>query len=112
MDKENSAPLGVRIISKDECKYCRMAKELMQEKGIPYQDTKWDKADEDYIEKRDAMIEKTNGHNTFPWIFVGEEFVGGYTDLLNAYNSQKLHAMCEKIGITLQASMTFDEPDF
>lgn len=50
----------------------------------------------DYSAERQKLIDRT-GQTTFPWIFVGETFVGGYTELVRAYDTFYL----ETLGIDL-----------
>eukprot|EP00512_Aurantiochytrium_limacinum_P002594 CAMPEP_0171509624 /NCGR_PEP_ID=MMETSP0958-20121227/14882_1 /TAXON_ID=87120 /ORGANISM="Aurantiochytrium limacinum, Strain ATCCMYA-1381" /LENGTH=83 /DNA_ID=CAMNT_0012046901 /DNA_START=84 /DNA_END=335 /DNA_ORIENTATION=- len=83
-----------------------MAKDFLKEHNIPFEEIKLDMGAEGYAEQRDKLIERSNGHKTFPWVFVKEEFVGGYTDLVHAYNTQTLHQMLQKSGVTIE------EPDF
>ena len=90
----------------ETCKYCTMAKELLKENAIEYQEIKLDPESPDYAAQRDALIERT-GQKSFPWVFVQDELIGGYTDLLNAFNSSALH---KKIGQATEFKV--EEPDF
>lgn len=58
------------------CVYCTMAARLLDKRGIAY--------DEIYLDfkpaERQALQERTQ-YYTVPQIFVGQRFVGGYTDL-------------------------------
>ncbi len=64
------------MYSKQTCPYCRMAKQLLSDKGL-----EWDEIDiEAQPERRDEMIEKTRRF-TVPQIFIGEHHVGGFDDL-------------------------------
>lgn len=81
---------SVRIISRDACIYCKKAKEFCAEKKIPYVEEMMDPDQDDYFQKRDVLVEKTN-QKTFPFIFMGDHFIGGYTQLVEAYNDLTLH---------------------
>ena len=53
-----------------------------------------DPDDDDYISQRDALLLKSGGqHKTYPFIFAGEHFIGGYTDLVRSYNTNTLHSL-------------------
>mmetsp|Transcript_43818 Transcript_43818/g.70142 ORF Transcript_43818/g.70142 Transcript_43818/m.70142 type:complete len:98 (+) Transcript_43818:80-373(+) len=97
--------MTITIYSKEQCKYCVMAKDFMGQNGIPYEEKKLDPESEGYAEERERLIEAT-AHKTFPWIYIKEDFVGGYNDLLHAYSTQKLHVMLQQAGVTIE------EPDF
>jgi glutaredoxin 3 len=92
--------------AQDSCKYCTLAKELLKGNAIEYQEVKLDPESAEYAAQRDALIERT-GQKTFPWVFVQDELIGGYTDLLNAFNSSALH---KKIGQATEFKV--EEPDF
>ncbi|GBG33636.1 Glutaredoxin [Hondaea fermentalgiana] len=94
------------LYCKDTCKYCVLAKEFLKEHNVPFEEVRMDPEEEGYAAQRDKLIEQSNGHKTFPWVFVKEEFVGGYTDLVHAFNTQKLHKLLEGAGVTIE------EPDF
>jgi len=67
----------VVIYSGPMCNYCSAAKHLLNKKKV------------DYIEidigidssKIQEMQEKTKGAKTIPQIFIGDTYVGGYTEL-------------------------------
>ena len=59
------------------CSYCIRAKDLLQRKGIPFEEIKltWDDgAAWDALEARSGM-------KTAPQIFIGDKCIGGYTEL-------------------------------
>lgn len=73
----------VRIYTADYCPYCRKAKQLLQERKIPFQEI--DVTQNKLL--REELEEKT-GWMTVPMIFFGEDFLGGYDRLadLDAQN--------------------------
>jgi glutaredoxin 3 len=79
----------VTIYTREYCGYCARAKALLDTKGIPYveHDATYSK------ELRAEMIEKANGHSTFPQIFINGEHVGGCDDLHALDRQGKLDAM-------------------
>jgi glutaredoxin 3 len=66
----------VTLYSADWCPYCNRAKSLLDSKGVPYKEINVD-------EKPDARekISQSTGMRTIPIIFIGDELVGGYTEL-------------------------------
>ncbi len=68
---------GVEIYTIRYCPYCQEAKALLSRKGVSFHelDASGNR------ELRQQMIERSNGHTTFPQIFVGATHVGGCDDL-------------------------------
>lgn len=72
----------VEIYIKNPCPYCVAAKNYFKAHNIPY-------TEYDLTGKYDEMTElKTKtGHMTFPQIFINDEFIGGYDDLMEKVGS-------------------------
>ena len=68
----------VRIFTTTYCSYCDRAKAFMKEKGIAYEEV--DVTGNDAA--RDELVRKSHGRKTVPQIFIGDEAIGGYTDLI------------------------------
>lgn len=66
----------VIIYTTDFCSYCVRAKQLMDKKGMEYQEVR---VDEDH-EQRVFMMEKS-GRRTVPQIFIDGKPIGGFDDL-------------------------------
>ena len=77
------------IYSSINCGYCEMAKKLLDEKKINYQEINL--YEETY--KREEMLNKSNGKRTVPQIFYGNIHIGGYEDLKMLELSGKLEKM-------------------
>ena len=84
-EKEIRTDIKVILYSKDGCRYCYLAKELLQDKGIPYEVV-------ELTNNKDIFIKLANQtcQNTVPYIFVNDKFIGGYQDLLKLSESSKL----------------------
>ena len=67
----------VVIYTGPRCNYCSAAKHLLNKKKINY--TEFDIGIDH--SKMQEMQEKTKGARTIPQIFIGETYVGGYTEL-------------------------------
>ena len=58
------------------CPYCNNAKKLLQEKGATWEEIRVDTNPD----LRNEMMEKS-GQRTVPQIWIGEQHIGGFTDL-------------------------------
>lgn len=67
------------------CVYCAMATRLAEKRGFAFKEVYLDAKPE----VRAALQAKT-GWSTVPMIYVGERFVGGYTDLATLDRSGEL----------------------
>ncbi len=65
------------IYSSYNCGYCDLAKKLLNEKGISFKEINIQVE----IEKRDEMLQKSNGRRTVPQIFYKDLHIGGYQEL-------------------------------
>lgn len=81
----------VVLYSKDPCPYCVNAKRLLQNRSIAYEEI-------DLTENIDELIKLKNqtGHSTVPMIFIGEKFIGGYTDLRDLADSGELDKLLQE----------------
>jgi glutaredoxin 3 len=66
----------VLVYSTRVCPFCVMAKRLLANKGVTYDEVK---VDEDHARREEMM--RITGRRTVPQIFVGEKHVGGFEDL-------------------------------
>ena len=64
------------VWSKNQCPYCDQAKALLRLKGIEYEERNindgWDRED---------LLAAVPTARTVPQIFLGEEYIGGFTEL-------------------------------
>lgn len=65
-----------------------MAKQLLDRKGVKYTEIRVDLNPE----KRQEMMKKSR-QRTVPQIFINNEAIGGYTDLLAIEKTQRLDSM-------------------
>jgi len=72
------------VWSKNQCPYCDQAKALLKMKGIEYEERNinngWDKED---------LLAAVPNARTVPQIFLGEEYVGGFTELKKKLTESK-----------------------
>ena len=83
----------VIIYSTLTCPYCIKAKQLLESKGVDYQEVRIDKHPELVAE----VIEKSNGQKTVPQIFICDYHVGGCDDLYAFDKDSRLDSL---LGIT------------
>ena len=76
----------VVIYTGDLCIHCDRAMELLNRKNIEF--TEYNVAKD--MAKREEMVKKSNGARTVPQIFIGENHVGGNTELQSLEREGKL----------------------
>jgi glutaredoxin 3 len=64
------------VWSKNHCPFCDQAKALLTQRGIEYTEKK---IGEGFT--REDLLEAVPSARTVPQIFLGEEYVGGFTEL-------------------------------
>ncbi len=69
---------SIVIYSKDYCPYCKMAKALLNQKGVAF--TEYEVSED--AARMAEMIERSGGGRTVPQIFIGDVHVGGGTDIV------------------------------
>jgi glutaredoxin 3 len=75
----------VTIYTWTVCPYCVRAKEFLSRKGIAFREINLDGKEDELL----ALRNRTK-FRTIPQIFIGEEFIGGYQDLLALEDSGEL----------------------
>ena len=73
------------------CPYCVRAKALLQQKGLSYQEI--DITKEPGL--KEAMMQRANGRQTVPQIFINGHHVGGCDDLYAANSSGALEKLLQ-----------------
>jgi glutaredoxin 3 len=75
----------VTIYVTNYCPYCRQAERFLDGKGVKYKaiDVTEDQA------MRDKLVE-LSGQRTVPQIFIGEESIGGYSDMIKLHQQGQL----------------------
>lgn len=75
--------MSYTIYSKDNCHFCKRAKQLLDEKNMQYKEINLDPINkrEEYDNVVPGLKEKTS-QSTFPFIFMDDKFIGGYSELV------------------------------
>lgn len=83
----------VTIYTTTYCGYCRRAKSMLTELKIPFEEVDVENDDA----KRDWLVEVT-GQSTVPQIFIGDEPIGGYTDMAALHKKGALLTKLELVS--------------
>lgn len=77
---------AVTIYTRAFCPFCTRAVSLLKKKGVDFNeiDAGMDP------DKKQEMIQRSNGGRTFPQIFIGEEHIGGCDEMMALERSGKL----------------------
>lgn len=70
--------VSVTVYTTPICGYCSSAKQLLQAKGVAYEEIGMHDISSD---ERRALKQKTNNYRTVPQIFIGDTFIGGFNEL-------------------------------
>ena len=65
-----------KIYTKETCYYCVEAKRTFQSLGLTYEEVKLEES------PADREMLKSQGFRTVPQIYLGEDHIGGYTELV------------------------------
>lgn len=79
----------VEIYTKSFCPYCARAKKLLEEKGADYEEFEILQNPD----KREEMIQRSDGRSTVPQIFIDGRHVGGSDDLAALERQGQLDSM-------------------
>jgi len=75
----------VQIYTSNYCPYCIRAKQLLDSKGVEYDEVNLDKNPEKKLETMQMF-----NWRTVPIILIGDELIGGYDQLVSLERSKKL----------------------
>ncbi len=81
----------IEIYSTASCPYCVAAKNLLKSKGLEWSEVRVDTD----LAQRATMLARSGGARTVPQIFINDQHVGGYDDLVAADRSGKLAQLLE-----------------
>ena len=80
----------IKLYTGAHCSYCIGAKRFLDDKGLKYTDIDIHNNNE----MRRKLQEETN-HYTIPFIFIGDTFIGGFSELKEIDFSGKLKEMLQ-----------------
>jgi len=97
------------------CEFCWAARKMFAKLGIPYRSIDIDSVQYQKDNRGGAIRAALTAHTsigTIPQIFVGGEFIGGSTDLFDAYKGGRLQALLDKHRVTYDRSANVDPYSF
>ena len=68
----------ITIYTMDYCPFCERVKKLFQSKGYAYEEKKLSMDDDTSW----ALLEAKTKYKTMPQVFIGDQFYGGYNDIV------------------------------
>ncbi len=77
------------------CGYCNMAKNFLTKNNIDYKEINI----HENPEKKEEMLKLSGGRLTVPQIFIGDTYVGGWSDLYQLNNNEGINKILQKEGI-------------
>ena len=80
----------VKIYTKTYCSACDLAKQILRQKGVSFQEFVMDNKPEELK----TLIEKTQ-MKTVPQIFINEQFIGGCSDMMDLDKKNKLDILLQ-----------------
>ena len=75
----------IMLYTTEPCGFCRQAKALLSKRGLSY-----DEINLAMDADGRAELAKRTGMMTFPQVIIGDELVGGFTELVSAERSGRL----------------------
>lgn len=82
----------IQIFTKRGCSYCMKAKELLERANVSYSITDVTDDPDTVNDLKNMPQVKQYNHKTFPFVFDGDKFIGGYTELQNMYDNGFLNS--------------------
>lgn len=76
----------IEVYTSAVCAYCVAAKNLLRSKGLEWTDIRIDTDPA----QRSTMLARSGGRRTVPQIFINDQLVGGYDELVAANRSGRL----------------------
>ncbi|OGC93495.1 glutaredoxin 3 [Candidatus Adlerbacteria bacterium RIFOXYB1_FULL_48_10] len=81
---------SIEVYTMKTCPYCIRAKELLKSRGIEFREILVPMDDD---KMWDALAQKSNGMQTVPQIYCDGQIVGGYSDLADLDQKDKLQSL-------------------
>jgi glutaredoxin 3 len=76
---------NVTVYTTDHCSLCLSAKALLERRGIGYNEVNLARDPDGRVE-----LQRRTGMFSFPQVVIGEEVIGGFTELLSADREGRL----------------------
>jgi len=76
---------AVKLYTWTHCPFCVRAKEFLNSKGIDFEEVVLDGKDDEL-----AKLREETGQRTVPQIFIGQEMIGGFTEMMDLEKTGEL----------------------
>ena len=97
------------------CEFCWSVRRLFADRKVPYRDISLDSTEYQQGNRggkiRAALIERTS-FRTIPQVFVGGEFIGGCTELFDAWKEGRVQRLMKEHGVPFQERAGLDPCSF
>ncbi len=110
-DAINEAGDPVVMFAFEWCEFCWSVRRMFAEVGIEYKPITIDKPEfhvNDWGGQVRIALRERTGANTFPQVFIGDEFVGGCTEVFDAWDSGELQKLLTSNGVSYDADKHID----
>ena len=97
------------------CEFCWSLRKMLARLGVSYRSVDLDSVpyqQEDRGGKIRAALTARTSMSTIPQVFVGGEFIGGCTDVFDAYKSGRLQGLFDKFAVAYDRSLQVDPYSF
>jgi cysteine synthase len=111
----NSPDQPVVVFALEWCEFCWSIKKMFAECEIPYRSVDLDSVeyqDNDLGGKIRAALNEKTGCVTIPQVFVGGEFIGGCTEVFDAFKDLRIQKLLDQSGVTYNRSKVIDPNAF
>ena len=93
------------------CEFCWSVRKLFKKLGIPYRSVDIDSVEyqkDDRGGKVRAAVAARSGSVTIPQVFVGGQFIGGASEVFDAFKAGHLQKLLSDVGVTFATEPGFD----
>jgi len=97
------------------CEFCWAVRKMFAKHGIAYRSVDLDSMEyqrDDRGGKIRVALSARTSMTTIPQIFVGGDFIGGCTDVFNAYKAGRLQALLDEHGVLCDRTVQVDPYSF
>jgi len=111
----SDSAMPVVMFALEWCEFCWAVRKLFAKYRVPFRSVDIDSVQyqqDDMGAKIRAAVSARTGFTTIPQIFIGGEFLGGATDVLQAWKSSRVQQLLEKNGVSYDKSVNADPLSF
>jgi cysteine synthase A len=97
------------------CEFCWAVRKMFQAYGVPFRSVDIDSVQyqpDDMGAKIRAAASARSGFTTIPQIYIGGEFIGGATDIMNAWKAGRVQQLLDMNRVAYDKSVDTDPLSF